>query len=329
MLANTRLFRAAAASIIIGLTVMPVSATTVRQDDEALDVNGREANRVFSSAEHRCDMPQGWDQVAQRHTKFVVFGEVHGTREAPAFVGKVACALSERGERILIAVEHHAIYNSAFQSAWDMREEDFEAAVRKAGWAERDDGVGSEAMMGLLVYLHSLKQQGKSIDIVAFNGAKDDAQGRKFRNQPGQGPHEAAQAENIRIAAQAKPYDHVLVLVGNLHARKLPVENGHSSFKPMVMQLARPEAITALDMKTSGGTHWDCTLKPGVTPEPGKPFPADAIQCISGPLKGDSELKRAPFISLVAVPTIDKDKSFDGFFWLGSVSASPPAVPRP
>ncbi|MEJ8628784.1 hypothetical protein P0F65_00260 [Sphingomonas sp. I4] len=59
-----------------------------------------------------CQVPPGWDQV---DAKVVVFGEMHGTREAPAFVGNLACALAARGERVLVAVEHDVINDDDFQ----------------------------------------------------------------------------------------------------------------------------------------------------------------------------------------------------------------------
>lgn len=166
-----------------------------------------------TTAPDSCTMPAGWEEVAHSKPRFVVFGELHGTREAPAFVGRVACALAARGGTILVAVEHNAKQNAAFQHAWQQPHPKFAAALRKAGWAGRNDGVGSEAMLDMLVRLHALKASGRSIDMVAFNGPRDDAQAAKFRDLPGQGGHEAAQAENIRLAAGARAYDHVLVLV--------------------------------------------------------------------------------------------------------------------
>src|SRR3546814_8671163 len=35
-----------------------------------------------------CAMPQGWPAIAERRPHYVIFGETHGTREAPAFVGR-------------------------------------------------------------------------------------------------------------------------------------------------------------------------------------------------------------------------------------------------
>src|SRR3546814_2434814 len=71
-----------------------------------------------------CAMPQGWPAIAERRPHYVIFGETHGTREAPAFVGRIACALASDGERLLVAVEQSATDNAALQAAWRLRSEE-------------------------------------------------------------------------------------------------------------------------------------------------------------------------------------------------------------
>lgn len=273
-----------------------------------------------------CPLPPGWDTVAARNPKFVVFGEVHGTQQSPAFVGDLACGLAVKGERILVAVEHPAAGNAAFQTAWRHKGPQFMLELGQAGWAQRNDGIGSEAMLALLERLHQLAQRGLSVDVVAFNGMKDEAQQRRFAGVPGQGAHEAAQAENIRSAAGARPYDYVLVLVGNVHARKRPVEHLGGAFEPMAMQLGPPETIVSLNMETAGGTAWNCELKPGFKPQPNAPITSDAITCGSKPLSGRVDRQQPPFMALTPLPGESRYPDYDGVFWLGRVSASPQAV---
>jgi hypothetical protein len=280
------------------------------------------------AAQFICSMPAGWAQIAARKPRFVVFGEYHGTQEAPAFIGDIACALVARGQSVLVAVEHDATQNAAFQAAWSLGQTQFEDALQKAGWAGREDGVGSETMFRLLVRLHSLKDQGYPIGIVAFNGTRDDAQRERFKSLPGQGSHEAAQAENIHDAAETYPYDKVLVLTGNLHARKHPVERGGISFKPMAMVLGASNSVVSLNMQAASGSRWNCTLKPGREPPPGMPIMSDAIECGIHPFRGSADLKRSNFMSLKPLPNIKTDIDYDGFFWLGHVHGSKPAVPN-
>ncbi len=288
---------------------------------------GQAAHAPMTPETIPCQVPPGWDQVAAQGAKVVVFGEMHGTREAPAFVGNLACALAAKGERVLVAVEHDAINDDDFQKAWAMPDALFVPALTKAGWAERDDGVGSESMLAMLVALHHEARMGRRIDIVAFSGVKDEAQARQFAQLPGQGPHDAAQAENIRIAAARQPYDHVLVLAGNTHARKRPVTYAPIPFDPMAMRLARSVPVIALNMKSAGGSSWTCGLKPEVVPKPHAPNADAGMECAAHPLGQDADLDRAPFIALGSLPGQQPDPDYDGVFWLGPVSASPPAVP--
>lgn len=286
------------------------------------------AQPADAAAPAACAKPEGWSSVAGRKTRYIIFGETHGTREAPAFLGTVACGLARRGERLLVAIEHGATDNDALQAAWALPDAQFPAALRQKGWAGREDGVASQAMFDLMLRLHALKTSGRRIDVVAFNGARDEEQRARFRHLPAQGPHEAAQAENIRRAAEAKRYDHVLVLVGNLHARKQPVVRGSVSYEPMAMRLAAPTAITSLVMAHGPGTMWNCLLKPGIQLEAGKPPPPGAIECASHDTPRNAALDRPPFLALGPLLGFEEDFPYDGYFWVGPVSGSPPAVPR-
>lgn len=314
-------------AVVVTVWAFLVPASSMSQGYDATSVAVRQASVVVKGS-RSCPVPAGWNTIVIRKPRYVIFGEIHGTKQAPAFVGNLACALASRGERVLVAVEHSSTENTAFQKAWRLPQARFASQLERAGWASRDDGVGSEAMLSLLVHLHQLSRRGQAIDIVAFNGAKDDAQARRFSHLAGQEAHEAAQAENISMAAFAKPYDHVLVLVGNIHARKRIVGHGDEGFKPMAMQLSASATVVTLNMKTAGGTAWSCQRNPRVEQgkEPGKHLPADAIVCGRFPVVGSRDLDEAPFIQLGNLPEGGSDADYDGFFWLGQISSSPPAV---
>lgn len=279
-----------------------------------------------------CVLPKGWPEIEARHAKFILFGETHGTTQSPAIVGEVACGLASKGERVLIAIEHDATTNAALQAAWAGPDRGFaDTLLRTQGdWQGRLDGVASQAMLAMLVRLHALKTAGATIDVVAFNGPHDDAQAAKFRNLPGQGPHEAEQAENIRDAAEAKRYDHVLVLAGSLHARKQPVERGGVRFEPMAMQLAPAGEVTSLLMAYSVGTMWNCLLKPDHVVAPGKAIGPDDITCGDHPTHF-SNTAAPRHLGLGAPPGElhpDPDPDYDGYYWLGPVTGSAPAAPQ-
>lgn len=273
-----------------------------------------------------CSAPLGWQDVVARQPRYVVFGEVHGTREVPAFLANLACAIAANGERVLVAVEQEAEDNAALQAAWRAPSGTFEHALRGVGWEGRLDGIGSEAMFAMLMRLHEMKDRGRKIDVVAFNGFSDDAQRERFAHLPGQGPHEAAQAENISNAAAADEYNHVLVLVGNFHARKSTIDNGVSRFDPMAKRLELYGRTISFNMRFAAGSAWVCQAKPGMHPKVGQPIPRDAIACGVFPLGGSKNLNRAPYIQLGSFPEEELTNEYDGFAWVGGVSGSPPLL---
>ena len=275
-----------------------------------------------------CALPLGWDQVAATGRKYVIFGEMHGTEQSPAMVGGVACASARRNERVLVAVELDSREDDGLQAAWGGPHQGFRERLLVAmpNWKGRNDGVASRAMLAMLDDLHALKAQGMSIDVVAFNGSRGPEQTARFKHLLGQEPHEAAQAENIRRAADAARYDRVLVLVGNLHARKRPVERRAVSWKPMAMQLAPADQIVSLNMVSGAGTMWNCRLKPGYAPKPGQPFSSAAIACGAIPTRSDGA-EGAPQIGLGPISPVELDPAYDGHFYVGPVTASAPASP--
>ncbi|MEY4953497.1 MAG: hypothetical protein RL299_1921, partial [Pseudomonadota bacterium] len=191
--------------------------------------------------------------------------------------------------------------------------------------AGRTDGVASKAMFDMVVRLHVLKERGASVRIVAFNGAKDKEQHGKFSHLPGQGPHEAAQAENIATAAAAEDYDLVLVLVGNFHAKKLPMTWGGTTFDPMALRLSAYGKVSSLDIRYGAGTSWTCLLKAGVKPEKGRSVGPNDIQCGSTPTKGYPGFQGQPYIALHDGKPGNQPSDYDGIFWVGPATASPPA----
>lgn len=290
--------------ILIGLAIfgcMPIQAAN------AGDASERGA---------KCISPEGWDAIAARDPEFVVFGEFHGTREAPAFFGSLACSLARKGERLLIAIEFSPSDDGALQDAWKADAAYFEDLLLNAGWRGRTDGVASKAMFSMLRNLHRLRLEGSPIDVVAFNGTRDADQKARFADLPSQGPHEAAQAENIAMAARAGSYDRTLVLVGNLHAMKQSYNIGRGPFDPMASRLKVYGSVVSLRMRHGGGTAWNCQVDCGV-------HKAKAI----------GSFEREPFVTLHGRSKRREtandwlDAYFDGFYWVGPISASHPRAP--
>lgn len=278
-----------------------------------------------SAVQASCSAPEGWAEVLAREPKFVVFGELHGTEEGPEFIANLLCAEASRGQRLLLAVEHSSWQNTDWQNAWVLPHREFKAALPDLGWAGRNDGVASQAMLKLVLAAHALKEQGAMIGIVAFNGARDQAQNARFADLPSQGPHEAAQAENIAEATALQEYDRVIVLVGNLHAEIAPLDIGEETFDPMAKRLAGYGKVISLDMKHAGGTSWSCQLAPGVKPAPGENVTDDMIKCASYKQRAAVDLDRPSYIDISQSAAEALGGRYHGLFWVGPITASPPA----
>lgn len=271
-----------------------------------------------------CTTPVGWDGIVARNPRIVVFGELHGTEQAPAFVGALACALASRGDSVLLAVELDASGDQALQTAWAEPREQFLTVLASTAWRDRRDGVGSMAMVAMLRRAHALKSAGLPISVVAFNGMRDQEQKRRLGILPGQGPHEAAQAENIAHAASAGDYDRVLVLVGNLHARTESVTFADTQFEPMAKHLARSGTTLTFDMRYATGAAWNCLLRNDATIIPGMPVPNEAIDCGNHPQIGNADFGTGWSISLNTAAGQSQANGYDGIFWVGPISGSPP-----
>lgn len=276
-----------------------------------------------------CTAPDGWEDILAQNPRFVVFGEGHGNNESPDFIARLVCAEAQRGQRVLLAIEHAAAQNAALQQAWAGPREGLIAALPELGWRGREDGVASEAMLRLVLSAHALKQAGAAVDIVAFNGTRDEAQYRRYANLPAQGPHEAAQAENIAEAAAIAPYDRVIVLVGNVHAQITPFapSGGGEAFEPMSMRLAAYGSVISLNMLDAGGTSWSCRLKPDARRVPDQPVTDEMIRCAAYEDKGTATYDRPAFIAIGPSAAAAAAGRFHGVFWVGAITASPPAFP--
>ena len=287
------------------------------------------AKESTAPAPDACTAPAGWDAILAQNPRFVVLGEWHGTNEAPDLVARLLCAEASRGQRLLLAVEHGAIFNAAWQAAWALPQDAFAEALPDLGWRGREDGVASAAMLRLVLAAHALKDRGGGVDIVAFNGARDDAQQARFAHLPGQGPHEAAQAENIADAAARQGYDRVIVLVGSLHAEivLVMVGNGVPAFAPMAMRLADYGSVISLGMQHAGGTAWGCRTRPDARVAPGTDITDDMIRCAAYAYKADSSDGRPPFIDISPAAAEASGGRYHGMFRVGSITASPPAFP--
>ena len=155
-----------------------------------------------------------------RSGALVIFGELHGTNEIPAWFGDVV-AKAPRGAKVHVGLElpgeSGAIWSDPFQS-----------------------GRTSAAMRALIERLHALQ-----VDVFFFDSTARDRDG--------------AMADNISAARAKAPGDLFLVLVGNLHARKKPGAPWDPDVRWMALRLAEREPrVMTFDARYAEGTAFIC-----------------------------------------------------------------------
>jgi hypothetical protein len=169
----------------------------------------------------------------------------------------------------------------------------------------QQDGRSSRAVLQLLDDLRQMIHDGYSVTAFAFDAS------------PGQGAdRNAAMAENIEARREHAKDALFVVLSASAH---LP--GGGGSASSLLARLAQKErSLTSLAVAFDGGAAWTCS---GPSP--------DQIKCGAhsmrahhpGPMRFLPEGPHARSITRWPHPTPDGDQ---GAYYLGIVSASPPAV---
>jgi hypothetical protein len=164
----------------------------------------------------------------------VIFGELHGTMEVPAFVARAADHAAARGP-VTVALELPAELQpgiDAFLAAPDDATGRAALLATPALFWQWRDGRGGE---GLVVLLSRLRAIGARV--VCIDGDWPTAEAR-----------DAGMAANVLAAL--RPEAATLVVCGNLHARtdEPPWMGWH-------LRRARPDLI-ALDLGYTGGSAW-------------------------------------------------------------------------
>lgn len=285
---------------------------------------------AIAESNDNCKPLQGWEAVRDKSENgFLIFGELHGTEQSPSAFAEYVCAISkpnedETGDSVLIAVEFNSNDDALFRKTWEASEKNFvkEMTDSISDWKWRQDGVASQAMLSALKRLHMLKSRGHNIDITAFNGTKNDEQREKFKHLKGSGPHEAAQAENIRNAAQKDHYDHVVILVGNLHAEKNSADFGLGEYSLMAMKLAETEKVISLQQLYLDGSSWSCFSH---NIETKKVTPKDIICKEYSSRANVQNISGNPRMALSSEGDAEYHPSYDGYYFVGNINASKPA----
>lgn len=189
-----------------------------------------------------------------RSGHIIMIGELHGTEQAPRFVGDVACTLAQRGLPVTIALELPIELSDRLQRLADGRT----GATPSADWqtvfvGAWQDGRRSTAIAGLVDRVAAMRRAGMNVELASY--APDSA------------PAQARDDGMARaIAALAATHRSIVVLSGNLHNRLRVGTAISRDYRPAAFTLATlidPDRVVSIDMGYDAGTAWICA---GPTP---------------------------------------------------------------
>jgi hypothetical protein len=225
----------------------------------------------------------------------LVLGENHGTVEFPRAALQALCAASAGGRRAWLVLEFPADEQQRMESFLATGDE---AALLESPFWRRDaqDGRTSQAMLGLLGQVRRLRGAGRDVRPLAVDAPGQGDDGSKQRDE-----QMAERIAEVRARAPAEP---MVFLVGNIHAtRRLIIP------RSAVWHLVkRAVPLKTLLLQARDGAAWQCGATCGVV------------------RMGVTDLGPEPRILETERAT---KGGYDGVWYLGTVTASPPAWAPP
>ncbi len=235
----------------------------------------------------------------------LLLGELHGTQEVPRFVAQAACQSASNGLPVTVGlelpVEHQERVAAFVRSAGTP--EDLARLLEADFWRNPyADGRSSEAIVNVLEQLRRLRAQGQDVDVFVFDHPLLKGQ-----------PHEDRMAGTVLARLQAEPQRLFLVVTGNIHARTTRGVPWDKDFQPMGARVAQAHpTVVGLDVAYASGTAWICSVEGA----------RQKLVCGERPAKGKDNGDRF-FVHLFGKRSRD---GYHGVFYVGPITASPPAV---
>ncbi len=297
----------------------------VPEDDDAQETAAPEptiANEAFTAAMKsppeevvkRCGPPVAGMEEVLAPGAVLLLGELHGTREIPAFVGALGCHVASAGVPVVVGLELPREEQRALRRYLKSQGgKEARASLVEGGFWRRpyQDGRSSEAIVALVEKLRVLRAQGLSVSVFAYDA-------------PGQGSQRsAAMAQRVLEVRKTAPKSTFLLLGGNVNARTTRGAEWDETFTPMGWHLVRAKLpVRTLDARYSRGNAWTCKLVEGE----GQKLDCGASPAVPPPSRqGDKVIFRGPRAFVELTPEHGHE-GYDGIFYVGPLTASPPAV---
>lgn len=195
-----------------------------------------------------------------------MFGEVHGTAEAPALIADVACHLAADNDVAIgleIPTSEQMLIDEYLASQGTTEDED--RLTESAFWQGGHDGRSSVAMLNLLRSVLEQNAGGRSVEVFAFDEQSDGSANR-----------DEAIASGIRRYRDKNPSRMIVALMGNIHAMQETFTSGDVTIVP-AGQLLKDLTPTSVLVAYPEGTAWACMPDCGThNVVPGRPLSVPA-----------------------------------------------------
>ena len=259
----------------------------------------------FLSGVLPCAPVPGWQDVAESaEGKILLMGEVHGTNEMPALFAEYVCHVSRKPGRTVVGVEIDEREDATLQLG-------FASASPEEVWRREldhfrdgtNDGRSSEAVLKMLLRLYELRESGRDIEVRAVAGRFRDAEWSSRIDGTMDSIRFAAEAANLVEHSQNSA--RTVVLHGNVHAARVGRQrllDGTPAFdESRFVRLGTRHAGGAAYLRRGTYAVYELSARTaGVEAN-------DACECV------------------IALDD-DMPRPFDGWWFVGSLTPSPPVT---
>jgi hypothetical protein len=255
-----------------------------------------------------CEMISGFDQYLSR-VRGVIVADMHGTVEAPAFVGALVCNLVHSGHAVLLGLEYPSAEQHFIEEYLHARTDNPRHALLSTPFWIRpmQDGRTSRGMLDLLYSVRQEIRGGAQIRVVAFDSLPAPAQsGTSAFNERDKAMADCLRRELSNLGADEIP----VIFTGNVHARKtkglqaLNAPPGMENAEPLGYRL-KDLGYLHMNIDYRGGSAWVCPSSSSC-----------GVREVGEPGAGVSSFSIVP----------SADPAYDVQYSVGALTASPPAA---
>ena len=241
-----------------------------------------------TTSDRTCPRPQGLPEG-----KVLLFGEMHGSLEAPKLISDLACSLS-KSQEVAVGLEIDSHDQPKIDGYLKSRgaAEDVEKLTSSYFWQKGKDGRSSAAMLHLIETIRELRIEGHPISVFAF----DDQPGTELERN-------VAIGNGIRRFYSTHPNVRIIALMGNVHAMQTEMTTSDGPLVPSGVLLSDLNPVSIL-ISYPAGTIWAC-------------MPTCGVQSLAprNPASGPSGFREGAPLG-----------GYSHSFLLPSITASPPAM---